>query len=374
MTAEWAPDSRVVSAGRPPRTPDAPLNTPIVPASSFHAEGPLEYAREGSPTVASLEDLLADLEGGTAVAFASGMAAVNAALELVPAGGVVAAPTHSYTGTAWRLRELHELGRVSLRHYQADDTEALTQAVEGAALLWIESPTNPMMEVTDIRAGIAAARSTGALVLVDNTFATPLRQHPLDLGADIALHSVTKFIGGHSDLLMGALVARDTELAEYLRTRRVLLGAAPGALEAYLAVRGARTLALRLDRSEATAGALAERLAAHPSVERVHYPGLATDPGHALAASQSSGFGSMMSIVVRGGAQAAEAAQAADRVCRSVELWTYATSLGGVESLIERRRRWPGEAGDVPEGLLRLSVGIENADDLWLDLNRALLA
>jgi len=368
MTSPWAPDSRVVSVGRPARVPDAPLNTPIVPASSFHAEGPLEYAREGTPTVAALEELIGDLEGGMAVAFSSGMAAVNAALDSVPANGVVVAPSHSYTGTAVRLRELDSVGRIQLRLYRADRIDELAAAVTGAHLVWIESPTNPMMEVTDIRRAVALAHSAGAFVLVDNTFATPLRQQPLNLGADMALHSVTKFIGGHSDLLMGAIVARDEVLAEFLRTRRVLLGAAPGTLEAYLAARGARTLALRLDRAEATARMLAQRLAQNPAIERVLYPGLPSDPGHAVASSQSSGFGSMLSIVMRGGADAA------DRMCFAVRLWTYATSLGGVESLIERRRRWPAEAADVPEGLLRLSVGIENATDLWNDLDQAIRA
>ena len=276
------------------------------------------------------------------------------------------APSHTYTGTTRRLHELNSVGRIRLRTFQANSPDELARQCPGAALVWIESPTNPMMEITDIRRAVAAAHGSGAFVLVDNTFATPLRQRPLNLGADIALHSVTKFIGGHSDLLMGALVARDPQLAEFLRTRRVLLGASPGSLEAYLAVRGARTLALRLDRSESTAMALAQRLAQHPSVERVLYPGLPTDAGYTTAASQSSGFGSMVSIVVRGGAEAA------DRVCFSVRLWTYATSLGGVESLIERRRRWPAEATDVPPGLLRLSVGIENPADLWRDLDQAL--
>jgi len=366
MTADWAPDTRVVALGRPVRNADEPLNTPIVPASSFHAGGPLEYAREGNPTVSALEDLLGGLEGGTAVAFASGMAAVNAMLDAVPAGGVVVAPTRTYTGTSVRLRELDAVGRLRLRRVDAGDSPAFAAACADAAMVWIESPTNPTLEVTDIRLVSHAAHTAGATVVVDNTFATPLRQQPLDLGADVVLHSVTKFLGGHSDLLMGALVSRDSILAEFLRTRRVLLGAAPGVLEAYLATRGARTLALRLDRAESTAMNLATRLSEHPAVEKVHYPGLPSAPGHAVMASQASGFGSMLSIVMAGGADAA------DRVSESVQLWTHATSLGGVESLIERRRRWSEEAKSVPEGLLRLSVGIENADDLWADLSQAL--
>jgi len=316
----------------------------------------------------ALEDLLGGLEGGTAVAFASGMGAVNAALELVPAGGLVVATTHTYTGTSVRLRELEAVGRITVRRVAMHDPSALDDACDGAALVWVETPTNPMMEVTDIRRVVELAHAAGAFVIVDNTFASPLRQRPLELGADIALHSVTKLIGGHSDLLMGALVARNPERAEFLRTRRVILGAAPGSLEAYLAVRGARTLSVRIDRAEASAGLLAERLVDHPAVEAVYYPGLPSHPGHDIAKRQCSGFGSMLSIVVRGGADAAE------RVCESVQLWTHATSLGGVESLIERRRRWTEEARTVPEGLLRLSVGIENSDDLWRDLDRALTA
>ena len=366
MTSDWAPDTRVVALGRPDRRADEPLNTPIVPASSFHAGGPLEYAREGNPTVSSLEDVLGGLEGGIAVAFASGMAAVNAMLDAVPAGGVVVAPTRTYTGTAVRLRELNAVGRINLRLVEAGDSPAFAAACSGADMVWIESPTNPTLEVTDIRLVAEAARGAGATVVVDNTFATPLRQQPLSLGADVVVHSVTKFLGGHSDLLMGALVARDETLAEFLRTRRVLLGAAPGVLEAYLATRGARTLALRLDRAEASAMRLASLLSDHPAVQRVHYPGLPTDPGHAVMAAQTSGFGSMLSIVLHGGADAA------DRVSEAVTLWTHATSLGGVESLIERRRRWPAESVSVPEGLLRLSVGIENVDDLWADLAQAL--
>lgn len=344
-------DTVVVQAGRPPVAPDQPLNTPIVPASAFHAGGTTEYARETAPTTEALEQAIGALEGGTAIVYSSGMAAANAVMDLVPTGGIVVAPSAAYTGVAVRLRELAEIGRIGLRIVEADDTAAVAAACDGASLLWLESPTNPLLQVADLEACIEAAHDADAVVLVDNTFATPILQTPLAMDADIVLHSVTKAIGGHSDLLMGALVAADPELAERLRIRRVLLGAAPGAFDCYLALRGLRTLALRVERGQANARAIAAKLADHPAVETLRYPG----------------FGTMASIEVRGGAAAA------DLLCESVRVWTYATSLGGVESLIERRRRWPLESARVPENLVRLSFGIENVDDLWVDLDRALL-
>jgi len=340
----------VVRAGRPPVGPDQPLNTPIVPASAFHAGGSTEYARESAPTTEALEEALGLLEHGTAVAYSSGMAAANAVLDLVPPGGVVVAPSAAYTGVAVRLRELAAIGRIGLRIVEAEDTAGIKTACDGAHLLWLESPTNPLLQVADVQRCIYAAHGADAAVLVDNTFATPMIQTPLTIGADVVMHSVTKGIGGHSDLLMGALVARDPDVGEALRIRRVLLGAAPSAFDCYLALRGLRTLALRVERGESNARDIVARLEGHPAVELVRYPG----------------FGTMAAIEVRGGAAAA------DRLCEAVRVWTYATSLGGVESLLERRRRWPLEAERVPENLVRLSFGIESADDLWADLDRAL--
>ncbi len=360
-----APATIVVAAGRPPHEPDAPLNPPVVLASTFRAGGRIEYARETTPTGEALEEVLGALEGGTATVFGSGMAAVNAVLDLVPPGGLVVAPDHVYTGVSVRLAELAEAGRLRLRRVPAEATVAAA-GDDDLAVLWLESPTNPMLEVVDISAAAAAARGHGALVVCDSTFATPLGQHPLALGADVVLHSATKFIGGHSDLLLGAVVAADPALAERLRVRRVLLGAAPGALECYLALRGLRTLALRLDRGQSTAALLAGRLAGHGAVSTVRYPGLPGHPGHAIAARQMTGFGAMLSIDTIG------TADDADAVCRAVRLWTHATSLGGVESLLERRRRWAREAADVPATLIRLSVGIEDPEDLWADLSQAL--
>ncbi len=346
----WSAETVAVVSGRPAPAPDAPVNPPIVPASTFHAGGPYGYAREWSPTSEALEDAIGALEQGSAVTFSSGMAAANAILDLLPPGAVVVAPSSAYTGVAVRLRELAGIGRIALRIIEVDDTDAVVDACSGADLLWIESPTNPLLQEADLPACIGAAHASGARVVVDNTFATPVLQQPLTMGADLVLHSVTKALSGHSDLLMGAVVARDPELAEQVRGRRVLLGAAPSAFDCYLALRGLRTLAIRIERSQENARLLTGRLVDHPAVSRVRYPG----------------WGSIASIELHGGAEAA------DQLCSTVRLWIHATSLGGVESLLERRRRWPLESDVVPESLVRLSFGIEAAEDLWQDLSSAL--
>jgi cystathionine gamma-synthase len=339
-----------VTAGRPARTPDAPLNTPIVPASSFIAGGDLAYAREGNPTGMAFEQALGALEGGIAVAFASGMAAANAVFDTLKHGARVLATRPAYAGVAGRLRELHDAGRIELSFLDAEDGDALVTAAADVDMVWLESPTNPMLVVPPVEQMIAAARKCGATVVFDNTFATPLLQRPLDFGADIVMHSATKALSGHSDLLMGALVVRSDEHAEQFRSRRVLLGAAPSAFDSYLALRGLRTLALRVERAQDTARLLAERLAAHPAISRVRYPG----------------FGTMMAVEIAG--TPAET----DAVCSATHIWVHATSLGGVESLLERRRSWAMEDALVPETLIRLSVGIEHPEDLWSDLSQAL--
>ena len=362
----WSVDTQLVHGGRPPVEPGNPVNHPIELSSTYHAGGAIEYARDGTLGMRALEEAVGPLEGGEAVAFASGMAAANAIMDLLPAGAVVVAAEFTYTGVALRLRELDERGAITLRRVDIADTTAVVEALAGADAVWIESPTNPMMEVADIPAISAAAHAVGALVICDNTFATPLGQLPIAMGADVVLHSGTKAMGGHSDCLLGLVVTPDPDRATALRLRRTLLGAAPGALECYLVLRGLRTLALRQARSQASAELIAARLAEHPAVQRVRYPGLPGDPGHDLCARLMSGPGFMMAIEVAGGAEAAQA------VAEATTLWVHATSLGGVESLIERRRRWPAENPRVPEGLLRLSVGIEDPEDLWADLARAL--
>jgi cystathionine gamma-synthase len=248
-----------------------------------------------------------------------------------------------------------------------DDTAGWIRACGAADLVWLESPSNPLLAVADLDAICAAPRKHGAIVAVDNTFATPLNQQPLDFGATVSLQSATKFIGGHSDLLAGVATTRDEVLWHALKKSRELTGGTPGTLEAFLAVRGARTLALRLQRAQRSAMTLAQRLEAHPMVALARYPGLVSHPTHATALRVLKGFGTIISFDVRGGAEGADA------VCKNVGLIRHATSLGAVESTMERRAAIPGQ-GHLPPSLLRLSVGIEDVDDLWTDLDAALRA
>jgi len=345
------PDTLAVVAGRPARTAGAPLNAPIVPASTYHHGGDPVYGREGNPSWTAFEDALGALEHGTCVAFASGLAGSSAILDELTPGVRVVAQRAPYFGVAEQLRERAGRGRLELETLPELTPAVLEGTVSGAGLVWVESPTNPMLDVVDLPAVIGIAHAAGALVVVDNTFATPLGQTPLALGADVVLHSATKLIGGHSDLLLGAVVARDAAIAERLRKRRGTTGATPGALEAYLALRGLRTLPIRLIRAQAGARHLAERLASHPRVARVRYPG----------------SGTIVSFETAGTADDAEA------VCEACRLIVHATSLGGVETSLERRARYPSEREvGTPPTLIRLSVGLEHPDDLWRDLERAL--
>ena len=366
------PDLRIetvaITAGRPSGYPGNPLSTPIVLASTFRADGAVEYARDGgTDTWQALEAAVGVLEGGDAVAFASGMAAAAAILESLPTGASVVVPADCYAGVRTLLNEGAGHGRWKVAAVDITDTAATEQAAWAADLLWLESPTNPLIDVADLPRLCAFGHDRGARVVVDNTFATPLLQRPLTIGADYVLHSATKFIGGHSDLLMGVVVASDPASAAPIRRRRQLAGGTPGALEAYLALRGLRTLPVRLERSQASAGVLAQRLVAHPGVSRVRFPGLAADPGHSRAAAQMAGFGSMLAFEVVGGPAAADA------VCAATRVVVAATSLGGVETTIERRAKLPGQE-HIPPGLIRMSVGIEHVEDLWADLDRALRA
>jgi cystathionine gamma-synthase len=348
--SDLRPATIAVVTGRPAHEPDAPLNAPVTLASTYVAGGRLEYGRYGNPTWEAFEDALGALEGGMCLAFSSGLAAASTILDLVGHEGTVVMPRHAYLGTVGQLVDLDSRGRVQARLVDVTDHEALLAACDDAALVWIESPTNPALETVDIEAVTERAHAAGARVVVDNTFATPLRQQPLDLGADIVLHSATKYIAGHSDVLMGALLTRSAELYDVLKKRRDLTGNAPGPFETWLALRGLRTLPVRLDRAEANAAELARRLGEHPAVAEVRYPG----------------FGAIVAIVLSGGGLAA------DLLTRSTRLWVHATSLGGVESTFERRRRWQSEAATIPDGLVRMSVGIEDVDDLWADLEAAL--
>lgn len=345
-----SPATRLVTAGRPEPGPDVPVNPPVTFTSTFHGGGDVGYGRYGNPTWSALEDVIGDLEGGVARVFASGLAASSAIVSLLPEGATVVAPTAAYLGVIEQLQERASAGRLTLRQVPVDDTAAVKAALDGADVLWLESPTNPMLEVADLLTCIAAARTVGARVVVDNTFATPLLQRPLDLGADFVMHSATKLMSGHSDVVMGAVVARDPDLIDRIEGHRKLHGAIPGPMEAFLVLRGLRTLAVRLERAAATTADLATRLPTHPAIAKVRYPG----------------FGTMISIELHGGAAAA------DRFTDALRLWVFATSLGGVESSLERRRRWPSELDSVPESLVRMSVGLEDPDDLWADLAQAL--
>lgn len=358
-------ESWLVSAGRDDR-PGAPLNVPLVPASNFVLGAARAYSRDdGTPTWEALEEIVGGLEGGEAVAFASGMAGIAAVFEQLRTGSVVALPADCYQGVAGLAARGEARGRWSVRRIEVDDTGGWIRACSEADLIWLESPSNPLLVVADLVSICAAPRKRGSLLGVDNTFATPLNQRPLELGADVSFQSATKYLGGHSDLLSGVVTVRSKELGKALRQTRELSGATPGALEAFLAVRGSRTLALRLERAQQTAAWLAERLAAHPCVSLTRYPGLPTHPTHEIARRQLKGFGTIISFDVRGGASAADA------VCSNLELIQHATSLGAVESTVERRAGIPGQE-HLPPSLLRLSVGIENAEELWSDLDQAL--
>jgi cystathionine gamma-synthase len=347
--APLSPATTAVTAGRPAHVPDAPLNTPLTMASTYVAGGDLEYGRYGNPTWTAFEEALGALEGGRCLAFASGLAAAATVFDLVGRDATVVAPRHAYHGSVAQLGDLESRGRLTAVLVDIEDTDAVVKACEDAALVWLESPTNPGLEIADIPAITAAAHDAGAYVAVDNTFATPLLQRPLDDGVDLVVHSATKYLAGHSDAVMGAVVTRDDELYGVLKGRRDLVGAIPGTLEAWLALRGLRTLHLRVERAQANAQELVRRLGGHPAIGEVRYPG----------------FGGIVSVVLAD-------ADRADLFTHSTRLWVHATSLGGVESTFERRRRWRTEAPTIPEGLVRMSVGIEDVDDLWADLVDAL--
>ena len=343
------PSTLAVTAGRPARERRA-AEHPDHPGLDLRGRRHREYGRYGNPTWAAFEDALGALEGGRALSFSSGLAAVSVVLDLVGQGATVVAPRHSYSGTLLQLADLESRGRVHTELVDVTDTEATVKACADAALVWLESPTNPALEIADIETIAAAAHEAGAYVVVDNTFATPLLQRPLSLGADLVVHSATKYLGGHSDLLMGAVVTC---------RRRAVLGAqgpprpAGGRarhLEACLALRGMRTLHLRVERAQANATELVRRLRDHPALCEVRYPG----------------FGGIVSIVLAGGELAA------DLLTHKTSLWVHTTSLGGVESTFERRRRWKAEPASIPDALVRLSVGIEDVEDLWADLVTAL--
>ena len=360
-------------------TPD-PVTGAVVPplvSSATYARGPdyelpdeFIYSRQGSPTVRQTERVLAELDGGeAALLFGSGMAAATAVFETLGQGDAVVAPRVMYHGAQDWLYRISERRGVELALFDAREDGALEAAVtDRTRLVWIESPVNPTWDVIDIAVAAKIAHGAGARLAVDSTVAPPVTTRPLELGADLVFHSATKYLNGHSDLTAGVLVTGETGDAwEQLRGLRTLMGGVIGGFEAWLLLRGLRTLGLRFERASSNAMALARHFDGHPTVETVLYPGLPAHPGHEIAARQmTGGFGGMMSLLIDGDADRAKS------VARRTSVFIPATSLGGVESLIEHRATTEGEHSVVPGNLLRLSVGIEDAGDLVADLEEAL--
>ena len=344
------PETSAITAGRPDAAPDASLNPPLIISSTYHAGGPVGYGRYGNESWSALEAAIGELEGGATLSFSSGMAAVSAVFSILPIGAPVVASNQGYSGVMGLLNQFHASGRLEVRFVEITNTEEVIAAMRGAALVWLESPTNPCLDIADLPALITAAKKLGIGVAVDNTFATPLVQKPLTMGADIVMHSVTKYLSGHSDVVLGSLSTNDEALFKRLEESRRLNGSIPGPFEAWLAVRGIRSFPVRFRAAENNAKNLVTRITKHPKVTKVRYPG----------------FGAVISFEVDGTAEETQ------KVCESSLLITHATSLGGIESLWERRRRWALESPSVPEQLIRLSVGCEHVDDLWEDIQQAL--
>ena len=361
-------ETKVVAAGRPAKKPDGALNPPIALNSTLHEGGPIGYGRYGNESWTALEDAISTLEGGQTLIYGSGMAAISCVFSLLPHGAVLTASHHGYQGTTTMLKQMHESGRLTVRFVDLADTEATLAQIPGTQMLYLESPINPGIEVVDLPKLIAAGKAAGCGVAVDNTLASPMIQNPLAMGADVVIHSVTKYLSGHSDLLLGSTSTNDPALNVRLEQARRYGGAIAGPFEAWLALRGLRTFSLRMKKSQENAMDLANRLVKDPAISRVRYPGLATDPYHERAKSFMKGFGAVVSFEVKA------TVEQIDLMCNSSKLITNATSLGGVESLWERRRRWKTESETIPENLIRFSVGIENADDLWADIKSAMAA
>jgi cystathionine gamma-synthase len=369
------PATLAVHAGAEPDAETGALAPPIHLATTFK-HGPAgervagyEYQREGNPTQDRLEAALTALEGGAAaLAFASGMAAMTGLLESLPNGARVLVPDDCYSGLRFLAREFLPERDIEAVAVDMSDLDAVATACAGnVAILWAETPSNPRMKICDITRLARIAHAHGALLVCDNTFATPVLQQPLALGADVVMHSTTKYFGGHSDVLGGALVfARADDFHTRVAHRRHITGAVLAPFSAWLTLRGCRSLPARMAWHCANARKVAEFLATHPAIERVNYPGLASHDGHAIAARQMSDFGAMLSIELRGGREATLA------MAGKLRLFTNATSLGGCESLVEHRASVEGPDPVSPQNLLRVSVGLEHAADLIADLDQAL--
>lgn len=373
-------ETRAIHAGNTADPLTGAVVPPIYQVSTYKQDGVgglrggYEYSRSANPTRTALEENLAALEGGRrGLAFASGLAAEDCLLRtlLVP-GDHVVIPNDAYGGTFRLFAKVVERWGVDFSVADTSDVESVRGAVnDRTKVIWVETPSNPLLGITDIAAVAAVARSAGAKLVVDNTFASPYLQQPLSLGADIVVHSLTKYMGGHSDVVGGALVTADEALGEELAYHQNAMGAVAGPFDSWIVLRGIKTLAVRMDRHSENAEKIAEMLTQHPKVTQVLYPGLPEHPGHEVAAKQMKSFGGMISFRVVGGEEAAV------EVCNRAKLFTLGESLGGVESLIEHPGRMThasvaGSALEVPADLVRISVGIENVDDLLADLRQAL--
>jgi cystathionine gamma-synthase len=372
--------TKAIHAGYRPDPATGAVNAPIYASSTFAQDGVgglrggFEYARTGNPTRAALEaSLTAVEEGRFGRAFSSGMAASDCALRaILRPGDHLVIPNDAYGGTFRLIDKVFTQWNVTYTPVALTDLDAVAAAITPQTrLIWVETPTNPLLSIADIAALAELGRQRSAKVLVDNTFASPALQQPLTLGADVVLHSTTKYIGGHSDLVGGALVTNDKELDDAFAFLQNGAGAVPGPFDAYLTMRGLKTLVLRMQRHSENALAVAQFLAAHPGVSEVLYPGLPSHPGHEVAARQMRGFGGMVSVRMRGGRQAAR------DLCAGTAVFILAESLGGVESLIEHpsamtHASTAGSQLEVPDDLVRLSVGIEDVADLVADLEQAL--
>jgi cystathionine gamma-synthase len=378
--SEYGFETLAIHAGQEPDAGTGSVVVPIHQTSTFKQDGVgglrggYEYSRSANPTRTALQECLAALEGGAhGLAFASGLAAEDTLLRtvLVP-GDHVVIPDDAYGGSYRLFAKVLQRWGVTYTPVHLADLDAVRAALTPATkILWCETPTNPLLGIADIAGLAGIAREAGVLLVVDNTFASPYLQQPLALGADVVVHSTTKYLGGHSDVIGGALVLNDPDLAQQLVFHQNAMGAVPGPFDSWLVLRGAKTLGVRMDRHCANAARVAEMLQAHPAVTRVYYPGLPEHPGHEVAAKQMRGFGGMVSFSLAGGEEAAL------RVCERTQLFTLAESLGGIESLIEHPARMThasvsGSPLEVPADLVRLSVGIESVEDLLTDLRSAL--
>lgn len=378
-------ETRAIHAGQDPDPTTGAVVTPIYQVSTYKQDGVgglrggYEYSRSGNPTRTALEECLASLEApgfdeARGLAFASGLAAEDTIMRTIlePDAHVVI-PNDAYGGTYRLFAKVAKRWGVDFSPADVTDPTAIERAIQPGrtALVWIETPTNPLLNIGDIAAIASVAHDANARLVVDNTFASPYLQQPLLLGADVVLHSTTKYLGGHSDVIGGAVVVTDPALAEDLVFHQNAMGSVPGPFDSWLVLRGIKTLAVRMDRHSANARAIVDTLVDHPEVSEVFWPGLASHPGHLVAARQMRDFGGMVSFRVRGGSGAAL------DVCKRAEVFTLGESLGGVESLIEHPGKMThastaGSPLEVPDDLIRLSVGIEDVDDLVADIVRAL--